>query len=273
MNNLLPAWHLLISGNIVCCILMIDYERFDRVAMTPDATVEWDVLDCPDIGGSMLLAPDCTERVTEALWKATIAVAADPYTRIGPFIGAGVAGAVYEWPSLPLALKVAYSFKPSLAEYDALKANVTLAAGLKRIPDARNDRVEYTAPSYHGAYFPYESEGRGSSVWAMSYEPGKTRPNLPVPIRRTIPAAKQRAAVYKRALEACGGNPANYQLDMGPDNEIFRATSDALPGSAAIGAAALTIVKLDIKEARTRSEAIKLRGGWRYLLKSPAVPS
>lgn len=246
---------------------MIDYEYSDKVAMTPDETVKWDVLDCPDIGGSMLLAPDCTESVAEALRKATIATAADPYARIGPFVGAGVAGKVYKWPSLPLALKVAHEYKPPLAEYDALKANVTLATGLKRVPDAQDEEVEYIAPSYHGAYFPYESEGRGASVWAMSYEPGGKRRGLPLPIRRTIPATRQRAAVYSRAIVACDGDPSNYELDMGPDNEIFRTRSNVSPNSA-IGAAALTIVKLDIKEARSRSESIRLRGGWRHLLSS-----
>jgi hypothetical protein len=237
--------------------LMVDFESASEIPMTPDRSVIWNVIDCPEIGGSMLVSPDCSEEVLGVLRKVAVARTIDPNVSIGRPTSGGASSIVYEWPRPHLALKVIHDFKLPLSEYEALKANVTLSEGFKRIQPAPS-KTAYTAPDYFGAYFPYEIGGRGTSVWAMTFESGKGRHELSSSIRRTIPTRRQRAAVYGRALRACGGHLDQYDLDMDDTNEIFRVPPSPQQ-EASVGRVALTIVKLDISDRRSLLESLKMR--------------
>lgn len=225
-----------------------DLESASAVPMTPDGTVIWDVTDCPEIGGSMLTAPNCTPDILTVLRKVSIARRIDPHIRVAPIIHEQPASIVYKWPNPSLALKeVVRNFYQPNAERLALQANVTLAEGLRRIMGTRQHKVRYTTPQYYGAYFPYEVNNWSLPIWVMSYEAGVPRSRLSADIRRTIPNPTKRRQVYNRALQACGGEPSAYDLDMNNANELIR-VEDPLTSRHAIGGSALTIVKLDISD-------------------------
>jgi hypothetical protein len=216
-------------------------ERYSQIPMTPDRTVQWDVYDNPGARGFLILSPDCPDHATNALSEAVGTMDVDPGLMSNE-IGSGAEGHVYKWPGLPLAIKVTSETASAGVSFPGLQANVTLREGLHRTSPS-TPRVTYTTPQYYGAHFPYRQNTTGRAAWAMSYEAGVERGQLPPAVRRIVPPASTRRAVYQRALEACGGNPRDYSDLVVDENELMR------PGTNSMGRIAVTIVKLDVGPA------------------------
>jgi hypothetical protein len=217
-------------------------EIYSKIPMTPDRTVEWDVIDRPETGGFILMPPDGDQRIINILTRVATARVIDPGAHIAKILGEGSGGIVYAWPDPPMALKAMHT-RGAADDFPALQRNVTLSVGLQRIKHPKG--VTLTTPQYHGAFFPYQ-HGAGMSLWAMSQEKGATWPHLPKEMRQRLPSLQQRQALYSEAMQACMGSADLYGLDMAASNELVRPTATTPGQAAAVGETALTVVKLDV---------------------------
>lgn len=225
-------------------------EIYGQIPMTPDSTIKWDIVNWSRLGGFALLSQECPSETVDMLRRVSAVQITDPRTKLGRELGSGSSGTVYGL-SQDLAVKVTYFSRPASDHFPELRTMVTLSEGLARIQPNRDSVVDYTAPTHYGAYFPYQHNGAGTCVIAMSRLLGYRKNQLSRAQHRLVPSVVARVATYGAAVQQCGGDPTAYDFDMDPDNELFQILGIHYePAPSRLRNSKLQVVKLDADKYR-----------------------
>jgi hypothetical protein len=168
--------------------------------MTPDRTVMWRQTEVPDLRGTLYHAEGTPDELLQKVHAiATNSSRAFSKPEILDMKEGGAVVADGE-----LVCKIAYkATRDEILGLSAVRANVALYEGFKRIPHPTQGEPTglgphyYVAPQLHAAFVP-DAGSRARQVVVMSREIGR------IPTKDEIPATKDRESHYAAAIGACG---------------------------------------------------------------------
>jgi hypothetical protein len=171
-----------------------------HIPMTPDRTVIWRQTEVPDLRGTLYHA----ESTPDELLQKVHAIANNSSRAFNKpeILDMKEGGAVVA--DGELVCKIAYrATRDEVLGLSAVRANVALHEGFKRIPHpTQNDPTElgphyYAAPQLHAAFVP-DARSLARQVVVMSREIGH------IPTKDEVPTTEERESHYAAAIGACG---------------------------------------------------------------------